>query len=75
MAIGSVPVTSEPNAIVWPNNEISPDASGRVYVLPAVKSALVIVPVKLAVAVEVCGNSASLSVLAVVEPNTAAPVP
>ena len=44
-----------------------PEASGNVQVLPAVRSAEVIVPVKDAVAVVVCGLIAIVSVLAVVE--------
>ena len=48
-----------------------PEASGSVQVRAAVKSAEVIVPVKGAVVVVVCGLSARVSVFAVVEAKVA----
>lgn len=49
-----------------------PVASGKVNVLAAVKSAVVMVPVKLFVAIPLCGKSAIESALDVVELNVAA---
>src|SRR3989344_1004864 len=54
--------------------QTSPVVSGKVQVLLlAVKSAVVSVPVKLAVVTDVCGFNAIKSVFAVVEENTAEP--
>jgi len=71
------PLTAQVAQVIFPFTSIAsgaeaetatvPEASGNVQVLPAVRSAEVIVPVKDAVAVVVCGLIAIVSVLAVVE--------